>query len=136
MTRSLTSRLSTAFALVVFATTGGLTGMQVHMGPGHVGDSGDVAVAEQHDHSQHSGMEQPVDDAGHSGHAHHGSGEECTCVGPCQSGASPGLPDVPSAAVILGETDDQPIVPSVAVAVWEDPASYLFPLPNAPPSRT
>ena len=66
-------------------------------------------------------------------HAHHGATEECTCVGDCHSGASPTPPSVGTQAVVSGEVVRARVPVRTPIVVFEDPSSYLRPLPNAPP---
>jgi hypothetical protein len=67
--------------------------------------------------------------------AHHGAGQECTCVGVCHSGASPTPPNVVTSVVVSGEIVLARIPMRAPLVVFEDPSSYLFPLPNAPPNH-
>ncbi len=71
----------------------------------------------------------------HSGHPQHGSSHECTCIGTCQGGTAPMAPHVPSSEVPDRETDRSGVVRVAVRPIHEDPTSYLFPFPNAPPAR-
>jgi len=129
---SLRFRLSTACAATVFAATGGVTGMQTHPLSMHGAHTESMIALELQGPSVHS----DTDQAGqHTGHSQHGSSEDCTCVGPCQSGVGLSLPDAGSPAIVHDRVDHEPAVSVVVFAVREDPASYLFPLPNGPPQR-
>jgi len=132
MVRNLTFRLSTACAALVFTTTAALTGIEAHPLSVHGSHSeGTIALASD------GPMHHPDGDAPgrYEGHSQHGSSEECTCVGPCQGGVSPNLPDPSSAILAVDETDRIPGISIVVFSVHEELRSYLFPLPNAPPWR-
>ncbi|HUP51820.1 MAG TPA: hypothetical protein VM198_05055 [Longimicrobiales bacterium] len=155
----MTFRLSAAFAAIVFVVTSGITAMEVHQLGAH-GPVPDAAAALQRDaqappdrqqaHGQHAHHghvpDQDADDdsahaepsnssghSGHSGHSQHGSSDDCTCVGPCASGAPPTLADASFSEVGLGETDHERVVPMPERLVPQDPRSHLLPLPNGPP---
>lgn len=72
--------------------------------------------------------------SGHSGHSQHGSTSECTCVGPCATGAPPTLSDGTFAEISVGETASFREVAARARVVPQDPRTYLLPFPNAPPA--
>ena len=72
----------------------------------------------------------------HSGHPQHGSSHECTCIGACQGGTEPTVPDVASSDIPVGQTDRSGAVRVAVLPIHEDPTSYLFPFPNAPPGRS
>ena len=131
MVRSLTFRLCTACAAVAFAITGGLTGMDSHPPELHGPQAEAIVGLGAH----HAPDQTAPDRDAHASHPQHGSGVECRCVGPCEGGASPTLPDLASTEIAGGEADDIPVLGFATLIVWEDPASYLFPLPNAPPAR-
>jgi hypothetical protein len=146
MLRALTHRLLTAAAAVVFATTSGVTGMQAHPLSMHGPHASEVmapgaATPTHHGHSAAHGGEHgeeheaPEGAAHHSSHSDHGSGTECTCIGPCQGGGTPSLPDPRSHAVGELAVQHAAIPPMAALAVREHPSPYLRPLPNAPPER-
>ena len=72
--------------------------------------------------------------SGHTGHSEHGS-TECTCVGPCASGAPPTLTEPTFAEMVLGEPQPVRVVAAPVDPVHQDPRSYLLPFSNAPPAR-
>ena len=131
MVRSLTFRLCAASAAVVFAMAGGLTGTDPHEPAVHGPQAEALISLETHPAPDHSAMHRDAD----SSHSQHGTPDECHCVGPCQGGGSTSLPDATSNEIVVGETGLVPAVAVVALMVLQDPASYLFPLPNAPPAR-
>jgi hypothetical protein len=135
MPRSLGFRIHTALAVVVFAATSGLTGMEAHPSSLHAPNEhaavADHPTADEHD-DRHVTPERA---AHHAGHPQHGPSDECTCVGPCQGGAAPPLPDPASSEVSVAATTETPAPPVSALVVREDSASYLIPLPNAPPAH-
>jgi hypothetical protein len=131
MVRSLTFRLCAACATVVFAVTGGLTGMDLHSAAVHGPHAEAIISLEAHPAPDHSATDRDA----HSSHSQHGSPDECRCVGPCD-GATSNTPHLPTPnEIAVGETDVLPSDVVVVLLVLEDPASYLLPLPNAPPAR-
>jgi len=156
MLRTVTFRLGAAFAAIVFVVTSGITAMEVHQLAAH-GPGPDAATALQQDapapvgaqqaHGQHahhgrvpdqdaeghSAHADPSSPSGHSGHSQHGSSDDCTCVGPCASGAPPTLADASFSEVWLGETDHERVVSIPERLIPQDPRSHLLPLPNGPP---
>ena len=102
-----------------------------HSGSGHSGSghSGSGHSGSGHSGSGHSG-------SGHSGsgHSEHGS-TECTCVGPCASGAPPTLGEPTFAELHLAEPEPTQLVSVPVDPVHQDPRSYLLPFSNAPPAR-
>ena len=131
MVRSLTFRLCAASTAVVFAVAGGLRGVDSHALATHGPHAEAIISLETHPAPAQSATDRDA----HSSHSQPGSPDECHCVGPCQGGGSTTLPDATSNEIAVGETDLVPAVAVVALMVLQYPASYLFPLPNAPPTR-
>ena len=69
----------------------------------------------------------------HSRHPQHGSSENCTCIGACVGGAAPTLTSALLFKIPGGEIDLLRVVRATVLLIRQDPTSYLFPLPNAPP---
>lgn len=161
MQRTVTSRLGAAAVAAVFVVTTGITAMEAHQLAAHT-FAGESAVALQpvalaldfgaqaehgHDHGHHASAPAPgaadehaehadaSGDRGHSGHSEHGSTADCTCVGPCATGAPPTLSDGSFAEFSVGETASFREVPARARVVPQDPRSYLLPFSNGPPAR-
>ena len=131
MVRSLRFRLCATSAAVVFAVAGGLTGMNSYRPAVHGSHAAAIINPATHPAPDHL----TVDRDAHSSPSQQGSPHQQCCVEPCQGGASPTLPDPTSNQVVVGETNQERAVAVVVLMVREDPASYLFPLPNAPPAR-
>ena len=126
MQRPLMFRLSTASAVLVFMTMGGVTGVESHPLSPHgphsgVTDAGPRSDSEMH-HAGH-----------HSRHPQHGSSQDCTCIGACVGGAAPTLTNALLFEIPGGEIDLLRVVRATVLLIRQDPTSYLFPLPNAPP---
>lgn len=81
----------------------------------------------------HSGLH-AAHHAGHPQHSFPGSGDDCTCLGPCQGGAAPSLPDVGTPEIALAPVEHLHAAPRRARVVHQDPRSYLLPFPNPPPA--
>jgi hypothetical protein len=161
MQRTVTSRVGAAAVAAVFVVTTGITAMEAHQLAAHT-FAGEPAVALQpvalaldfggdadqvHGHGHHAPTPEPNaadEHVGHaeasnprgpSGHSDHGSTAECTCVGPCATGAPPTLSEGSFAEFSVGETALFREAPARARAVPQDPRSYLLPFSNGPPAR-
>jgi len=153
--RTLGFELGTALAGLVFSVMSGMTGIEIHP-LSHVGpSSGELVALELHtgapehpashapSHAHHGAPADAQPEQGESvavagsapSHEHHGAGQECTCVGACHGGASPTTPSATTAVVVSGEIVLARVPMRAPVVVFEDPSSYLFPLPNAPPNH-
>lgn len=165
MRRPLTLRLGAAAAAFVFAGTGGLEGLGLHHGPvstearsgaapaaaravehphvgchhaAHTGTGAAGHAASGHGTSGHSAS-WPASVEGHagdhSGHTGGGPSGQCNCLGACHGGGAPVLPNAASSEIPGGRIDHLRVVRMAHVLIGTNPTSYLFPLPNPPPSR-
>jgi hypothetical protein len=145
MRRPLTFRLGTALAAFVFAATGGISGMKLHP---LAAASEHAPAADAHAHhaghgaehtnalGQASALGRIAAPSGHEGHeGHHPPGQECTCVGPCQGGATPSLSGPDASGLALSAPDLEPVAAAPARQIHQDPRSHILPLANAPPAR-
>jgi hypothetical protein len=158
MQRTVTTRLGAAAVAAVFVVTSGITAMEAHQLVAH-GVTAEAEIALQpvalaapsehghHAHAhgsaasapsapdEHAGHADPSAGAGHSGHTDHGPTDDCTCVGPCASGAPPTLSDGTFAELSVGEIAPDRPLPMRARVIPQDPRTYLLPFPNPPPAR-
>jgi hypothetical protein len=133
----------------VAAGSDGHEGDRRHAGHGHEGHHANAERTSQ-SHASHQTAHDPAEQdhraprsdyagsdhagSGHSGHSEHGS-TECTCMGPCASGAPPSLGEPTFAEMGLAEPDHVQVVTSPVDPVHQDPRTYLLPFSNAPPVR-
>jgi hypothetical protein len=122
----------------------GHEGHHRHAEHGHESHHADAERTTQ-SHASHQTTDDPAEQdhrvprsdhagSGHSGHSEHGS-TECTCMGPCASGAPPSLGEPTFAEMGLAEPDPVQVVASPVDPVHQDPRTYLLPFSNAPPAR-
>lgn len=134
-------KLCTGCAAFVFTATSGLTGMQMHPLSAHP-ESEDLIAMEMGTYA-HSNLSLPSPAGlhvahhagGHGQHSVPGSADGCTCLGPCQGGAPPSLPDVGTPRIVLAPVAHLHAVPTRTRVAHQDTGSYLLPLPNPPPVR-
>ncbi len=130
--RQLAFRVGAAFATLIFMMMGGAAGVESHPFSHSGPHSSDIVAIELGAHESASAG----DRAGHhSGRPQHGSSQECTCIGACQSGAAPTLPNVLFSEALGGEIDRQRVARVATSPIHENPTAYLFPFPNAPPPQ-
>jgi hypothetical protein len=140
--RSGASRVSVACVAIVFATLGGVGGMDAHVLSSHGAHFGHIITGServgpqdaQDPHAGHVGHHAAAAGADESGEQQQPSGE-CTCVGPCQGGTAPSITRGVEYTVATGEVRSTPQMAESARLVDRDPTSHLLPLPNGPPSR-
>ena len=136
MSRPLTFRLGTASIAFGFMAMVGMTGVQTHPLTQHGPHLTDI-VGDETDLSEHLGP----DDVGHQSvlggnHPSDGSSTDCTCLSACDSGSAPKLSDLLFLDVLDGESNYYRVIQVLVLLIRQDPTSYLFPLPNAPPLQT
>lgn len=131
MARRLTSRVGIAGAALAFAVSGGVAGEQVHPLSAHDAHSLATPVTE-------SGSHRGATAGDHVEHHRDGplpsSSGDCTCLGPCQGGGAPTLPEATLSQMSLPDIGNVQLVSARASSVDGDPTAYLFPLPDPPPS--
>ncbi len=136
VSRPLTFRLSTASVAFVFTITGGVNGVQTHPLTQHGPHLTELIGAEP-GLSEHPG---PDDARHHSVLAGqdpgHGSSTDCTCLSVCDSEEAPNLSDLLFVDILDGENNYIRVIQVTTLLIRQDPTSYLFPLPNAPPLQT
>ena len=134
MRRSLILRVVSTLVAMVFVVMSGSAGASLARQPD--GGAG-VAVQLQPQQSEHqiAHPEAVRPHAGaHAGHSsHHGSSQECTCVGACQGGGVPPLA-VTSSPLSDGSAKRERVILATARAEPRTPTPYLLPFPTAPPS--
>jgi hypothetical protein len=133
--------MSVACVAIVFATLGGVGGMDTHVLSSHGAHFGHIIT----DAERLGSNETPDPHAGHAGHQAAASADEggerpqptgeCTCVGPCQGGTAPNVTRGVEYTVAAGDVRSAPRVAESTRLVDHDPTSHLLPLPNGPPSR-
>lgn len=126
-----TFRPSTTFAVLAFvgiAVSGGISSPS--SSSGRLSSADAVALA-QRDLSPGVAV---VEAAHHCRH-HHGPLSQCTCHGPCDGGATPTPNEPRPPETTPGEIDGVRIVTAKVPLIPRATASYLLPLPNAPPQH-
>lgn len=122
-------RLGVACITLVFTVSGGLTGFDARPLSMHCGNAGGGEGSAREQVSPHSA-------SGHPSHPTPTSSSDCTCLGPCQSGVTPRLAASTPPGIGLGESERAHAVAVSVPLIRPDPTSYLFPLPNGPPTRS
>ena len=133
MRGSLILRVVSALVAVMFVVMSGSAGARMAW---QLGGGVSVAAQVQPRQSEHliAHPEAVRPDAGaHAGHSsHHGSSQECTCIGACQGGGVPPLAAA-SSPLSQGSAKRARIVLATAHADPRTPTPYLLPFPTAPP---
>jgi hypothetical protein len=132
--------MSVAGVALMFATMGGARRMDGHALSGHGTHFGNSIAGATPDvssdlHASHAGHHVAPSEQGGGEPEHEDTSNECTCVGPCQSGATPNTTRPTEYVVAAHEVSSAPLAARTAHRVYRDPTSHLLPLPNAPPSR-
>ncbi len=73
--------------------------------------------------------------AAHPAHPRHDPVNECTCVGPCQGAGATGVVEADQREIRPALGDELEVAPTESRPVHARSTSYLFPLPNAPPTH-